>query len=42
MRYVILIVGLTVFIIWDMVKNEGAYLDMAARFVRNLFRMIGA
>ena len=41
MRYVIVIVGVTVFLIWDAVNNNGEYLETAVRTVRSVFRMIG-
>ena len=41
MRYVIVIVAIAFFIIWDGLYNQGIYLDYFRRFIGNMLRAIG-
>ena len=41
MRYVIVAVSIAFFLIWDGWKNDGEYLAMAVRFLKNVFSVIG-
>ena len=41
MRYVIAVCIVTGFLIWDAVYNNGHYLDMRVRELRNLARLVG-
>jgi hypothetical protein len=41
LRYVIVIVAIALFLIWDGLKNDGRYLAEFVRFLTHLFRMIG-
>ena len=40
MRYVIVIVGLALLIIWDALYNGGQYSEVSVRTVRNLVRSV--
>ncbi|MEZ5781213.1 MAG: hypothetical protein R3D70_06145 [Rhizobiaceae bacterium] len=41
MRYVIVIVTLAFFVIWDGLYNQGRYLDHFIRFLASMLRAIG-
>jgi hypothetical protein len=41
MRYVIVIVAIAFFIIWDGLYNQGIYLDYFFLFIVNMLRAIG-
>jgi len=41
MRYVIAVCLLTGFLVWDAVRNDGHYLDMAIRTLRGLLASVG-
>lgn len=40
MRYVIVVVAVAIFIIWDLLKNNGQYIDMAVRELSRLVSML--
>ncbi|CAN7734887.1 MULTISPECIES: hypothetical protein [Mesorhizobium] len=40
MRYVIVIVGFTFFLIWDGLYNEGRYLDYTVREMSRIVRYV--
>ena len=42
MRYVITVCLITGFLIWDGYSNDGHYVDMTVREIRNLMAVIGA
>ena len=41
MRYVIIVVVITGFLIWDGFRNDGHYLAEVVGTLRHLFRLIG-
>jgi hypothetical protein len=41
MRYVIVIVAFTAFLIWDGLKNDAHYIEQGVRALTHLFHMIG-
>lgn len=40
MRYVIVVVAIAIFIIWDGLKNNGQYIDMGVREINRLMAML--
>ena len=41
MRYVVAVVSVALFLIWDGVRNDGEYLAQAVRMLTHAFRWIG-
>jgi hypothetical protein len=40
MRYVIVVVAVAIFIVWDGLKNNGQYIDMGVREINRLMAML--